>query len=400
MTSTKPDTFSYAVADTAYWPAVFNVLFAGIAAALHIGKATIALPELQQEFGRSLESLSWVMSAFPLVGVFGGIAAGILVQRWGDRYLLALGLLIMCAASALGASLHDFHGLLATRFVEGLGFVMVVVAAPAVLNRLVPAHKRNLVFGIWSTFMAFGIGTSMLIGPLLGGWQQGWIAGAALTLLAALLLPLTTPRDSLALRHQPQSGLRHSLSSVLRARQPLLMTLMFTAYNLQFFAVMAFLPVFLMQRVGLSITSAGLVSAAVVAVNIIGNIGAGLLLSRGVRPQVLLAGTSIVMGLSGMGIFLSATPTDLVIPLCFFFCAVAGMLPATILASTSLTSPQPALVPLCLGLVMQGNYLGQVLAPIALSAAVAYAGWSAPAALVLAAALLGVLLAMRLKITQ
>ncbi|MGA3828219.1 MFS transporter, partial [Pseudomonas chlororaphis] len=79
-------------------------------------------------------------------------------------------------------------------------------------------------------------------------------------------------------------------------------------------------------------------SAAVVAVNIICNIGAGLLLSRGVRPQVLLACTSIVMGLSGMGIFLSATPTDLVIPFCFFFCAVAGMLPATILASTSLTS--------------------------------------------------------------
>ncbi|WP_258019446.1 hypothetical protein [Pseudomonas chlororaphis] len=39
-----------------------------------------------------------------------------------------------------------------------------------------------------------------------------------------------------------------------------------------------------------------------------------------------------------------------------------------------------------------------MLAPIALSAAVAYAGWSAPAALMLAAALLGVLLAMRLKI--
>ncbi|OLF53729.1 CynX/NimT family MFS transporter [Pseudomonas chlororaphis] len=398
MTSTKPALQAYAPAASGYWPAVLNVLFAGIAAALHIGKATIALPELQHEFGRSLESLSWIISAFPFVGVFGGIAAGILVQRWGDRYLLVLGLLIMAAASALGSCLHDFHALVATRFVEGLGFVIVVVAAPAVLNRLVPAPRRNLAFGIWSTFMAFGIGTSLLFGPLLGGWQQGWIAGAVLTLLAALLLPLTTPRDPLPLRRQAQPALRDSLGSVLRARQPLVMALIFSAYNLQFFAVMAFLPVFLMQRVGLSIATAGLVSAAIVAVNIVGNLSAGLLLSRGVRPQTLLAGTSIVMGLSGMGIFLSMTPTELVIPLCFFFCAVAGMLPATILASTPRTAPEPTLIPLCLGLVMQGNYLGQVVAPIALSAAVGYAGWSAPAALVLGAAVLGVVLALRLKI--
>lgn len=400
MTSPEPDTLSSTATHTAYWPAVFNVLFAGIVAALHIGKATIALPALQHEFGRSLESLSWIMSAFPFVGVFGGVAAGILVQRWGDRYLLGLGLLVMCAASALGAGVHDFHWLVATRFVEGLGFVIVVVAAPATLNRLVPPPRRHLVFGIWSTFMAIGIATALFFGPLLGSWQHSWIAGSALTLLAALLLPLTTAKDPLALRHQPQSGLSRSLARVLRARQPMLMALIFTAYNLQFFSVMAFLPMFLMQRVGLSITSAGGVSAAVIAVNIIGNITAGLLLSRAVRPPVLLAGTSILMGLAGMAIFLSITPTGLVIPLCFFFCAVAGMLPATILASTSLTSPDPALIPLCLGLVMQGNYLGQVIAPIALGTAVAYAGWSAPAVLVSGAAVLGVVLAARLKINQ
>lgn len=68
-------------------------------AALHVGKATIALPALQAEFGRSLETLSWVISAFPFVGVFGGIAAGLLVRRWGDRRLLALGLLIVSAAA-------------------------------------------------------------------------------------------------------------------------------------------------------------------------------------------------------------------------------------------------------------------------------------------------------------
>jgi len=51
-------------------------------------------------------------------------------------------------------------------------------------------------------------------------------------------------------------------------------------------------------------------------------------------------------------------------------------------------------------LVMQGNYLGQVIAPIAISGIVANAGWSAPAAMVLAAAALGVALASRLSTRQ
>ncbi|EOI3318185.1 MFS transporter [Serratia marcescens] len=366
MTAIKPDAIDRVLPAATPWLAVINVLFAGIAAALHVGKATIALPALEAEFGRSLEALSWVISAFPFVGVFGGIAAGLLVRRWGDRRLLALGLLIISAASFTGAALHDFSGLIVSRFVEGLGFVIVVVASPAVLNRIVAPAQRSLVFGIWSTFMPAGIAISLFFGPHLAGWQQSWQAGAALTLLAALL----------------------------RARRPLLLALMFATYNLQFFSVMTFLPIFLMQRIGLTLAAAGGISAAAVAANIIGNLAAGLLLSRGLRAGSLLAATSLIIGVFGIGIFLPITPNALLIPLCFLFCAIAGMLPATILAATPAAAPEPTLLPLSLGLVMQGNYLGQVIGPVALSAIVAAAGWAAPAWLVLAAAVSGALLAL------
>ncbi|WP_233527862.1 MFS transporter [Serratia sp. PAMC26656] len=166
MISTKSDAIEYAAPNATQWPAILNIVFAGIAAALQVGKATIALPELQREFGRSLESLSWIISAFPFVGVFSGILVGILVRRWGDRRLLCLGLVIISAASFVGAGLHNFNGLIATRFIEGLGFVIVVVAAPAILNRVVQPQKRNLVFGIWSTFMPAGIALSMFFRPV------------------------------------------------------------------------------------------------------------------------------------------------------------------------------------------------------------------------------------------
>lgn len=396
MTSTKPDAMDATLSPATQWPAIINVLLAGIAVALHVGKATIALPELQREFGRSLESLSWIISAFPFIGVFGGIAAGQLVRRWGDRRLLCLGLVIVSLASFVGATQHDFTGLIATRVIEGIGFVIVVVAAPTVLTRVVAPQQRNLVFSIWSTFMPAGMAISLFFGPHFADWQQSWVAGGILTLLAALLLPFTTPRAVATTAAATTVKLRQALANILRARQPLLLALIFTTYNLQFFAVMAFLPIFLMQRIGLTLAAAGGVSAAVIAVNILGNLFAGVLLSRGLRARTLLTIASTLMGLAGAGVFLSVTPDAMLVPLCLLFSAIGGMLPATILAATPAAAPEPTLIPLSLGLVMQGIYLGQVIGPIVLSTLVATAGWSAPAVMVFAAAILGSALALRL----
>lgn len=396
MTATKPDAMAPVSSPTTQWPAIANVVLAGIAVALHVGKATIALPELQREFGRSLESLSWIISAFPFIGVFGGIAAGQLVRRWGDRRLLSLGLVIVSLASFAGATQHDFTGLIVTRVIEGIGFVIVVVAAPTVLTRVVAPQQRNLVFSIWSTFMPAGMAISLFFGPHFAGWQQSWIAGGTLTLLAALLLPFTTPRSVLTRTTATTLKLSQALLSIISARQPLLLALIFTTYNLQFFAVMAFLPIFLMQRIGLTLVAAGGVSAAVIAVNILGNLFAGVLLSRGLRARTLLAITSTLMGLAGASVFLSATPNSMLVPLCLLFSGIGGMLPATILAATPAAAPEATLIPLSLGLVMQGIYLGQVIGPIVLSTLVAYAGWTAPSVLVLAAAVLGSTLALAL----
>ncbi|EOT7835786.1 CynX/NimT family MFS transporter [Pseudomonas aeruginosa] len=372
------------------WLAVANVIFAGIAAALHVGKATIALPSLQRSFGGDLAALSWIMSAFPFVGVFGGIAAGLLVRRWGDRRLLTGGLAILGGASLLGASMQDFAWLLATRFVEGLGFLIVVVAAPAVLHRITSETRRSVVFGLWSTFMAGGIALSMLFGPLLADWRADWQLSALLVLVAALLLlPLSVPADDV----RRTAGVRSAgLGTLLKVPAITLLALGFTTYNLQFFALMTFLPVFLMQRLGVALETAGLIGAAIVAANALGNVAAGFILSRGIRPGALLASTAILMGLTGAAFFQAATPGPLAIALGFVFSAVAGMLPTTVLATAPLASPAPSLTPLAIGWVMQGNYLGQVIGPLLIGLIVSRFGWSGAIGLMLVAGAAGAVL--------
>ena len=152
---------------------------------------------------------------------------------------------------------------------------------------------------------------------------------------------------------------------------------------------MTFLPVFLMQRLGVALEIAGLIGAAIVAANALGNVAAGFILSRGIRPGALLASTAILMGVTGAAFFHAATPGLLAIALGFVFSAVAGMLPTTVLATAPLASPTPSLTPLAIGWVMQGNYLGQVIGPLLIGLIVSRFDWSGAIGLMLVAGAAG-----------
>lgn len=364
------------------------VILAGIVAALHVGKGPIAMPQMQQDFNRGLSALSWVMSVFAIVGLIGGMGAGVLAQRLGDRRVLMSGLVILGLASLAGAAAPSFGWLIASRGVEGLGFLMVVVAAPAALNRLTPPAQRSLVFGFWGTFMGIGIALSMLLGPLLGNWTRLWLVDGVLALGMTVCLGLRLPGAP-----RVSQKLGRDLRNALRSRPTALLALGFAVYNLQFFALMSFLPSFLMERAGLSMRHAGTAGAVIVLSNAIGNVVGGLSLQRGARAAPLMMGACVVSGLLGLLVFLPAMPPLAVIALCIAFSACAGMLPSTFLACAPRSAPAPQLAPLSLGMVMQGNYLGQVVAPVQAGALHAAFGWTALGVQIAAAGVVGLLLA-------
>ncbi|QIL73054.1 MFS transporter [Diaphorobacter sp. HDW4B] len=374
--------------------AITLVIIAGVVSALHVGKAPIAVPQMQQEFNRSLAGLSWVMSVFPIVGMIGGLIAGILVQRQGDRSMLILGLVILGAASMAAVALPSCGWLITTRVVEGLGFLLIVVAAPAVLNRLTPPERRLIVFGIWSCFMGAGISLSMLLGPVLGDWHVLWIVDGALALLIAFGVALKV-RPAASNKNQALSmPTSKEIWSVAGSPAPLFLALAFGAYNLQFFAFMSFLPSFLMEHAHLTLPQAGIAAAITVAANMFGNLLAGWSLQRGARPAVLLAFTFAINGVLGSLIYLAPLSAWALIALCVIFSAIAGIIPGTCIATAPRIAPKPALAALSLGVLMQGNYLGQVVGPVMLGALMASWGWAAAGGQIAVAAVFGVALAV------
>ncbi|MCC4246374.1 hypothetical protein [Stappia indica] len=95
------------------------------------------------------------------------------------------------------------------------------------------------------------------------------------------------------------------------------------------------------------------------------------------------------MGAASLGIFLPLLPATATFLLCVLFSAVGGLIPATILSSAPIVASSAALVPVVIGLIVQGNNLGQILGPVAVGSAIERFGWSSAAVIVAGAALMG-----------
>lgn len=380
------------------WGAVFAVVGAGLVSALQVGKGAIAAPLLQSAFHVDLAVVGWIISVFAILGLVGGIAAGALSASIGDRPVLYAGLLATIAGAAFGSQAASYHVLLLSRVLEGLGFLLTTVAAPAILREIVPTPRQNFAFALWSCFMPTGMALALIAGPLFASWQAMWLASALVTFLALAsglaLIPASSRRGN-----APAGHLLENVRLIVTSRASVLLATAMMLYSAMFFAVFSFLPILLMDRMGAGVGLAGLLSAVASIANIGGNLGAGYLLGRGASRPRLIGFVSLIMGLAAIGIFALSLPAALTFALCVLFAGIGGMIPATILSSAPKVVPAAALVAVAVGLVTQGNGLGQVLAPIAIGAAIETYGWTAPAVIIPLLAILNIAVARAMRST-
>lgn len=365
------------------WRAVAVVVAAGVASSFHLGKVAIAAPQLQAGMGLSLAMLGALGGTFAMLGALGGVAAGSLIARAGDRRMLALGLVATVLGALLAVLSSSYAVLLASRGVEGLGFVLITVAGPTVLARLVQAADRSRAMALWSCFMPTGIALAMLTGPWFGGWRSLWVAAALASGLIAVLVLWAVPRAPGA--HATAASPPARIAEVWRGPALALATT-FLLYSLMFFALFSFLPVLLQQRMQVGPSAVGLLAALASAANIAGNLAAGALLPR-VGRTVLGTAAAAAMALCALGIFVPVLPPWAAFALCLVFSAMGGLVPSSLLSSVPQVTTTPAHAALAVGLLMQGSNLGQALGPLLVGNAVDRYGWSAAAVCVVVAAL-------------
>ena len=107
------------------------VILAGVCAALHVGKLPPAIPALQQALGITLVQAGFLLSMVQLAGMSVGVAVGALADSLTPRRSMLIGLVVQAVAGAAGGFAPDVAVLMALRAAEGFGFLLVVLAAPA-----------------------------------------------------------------------------------------------------------------------------------------------------------------------------------------------------------------------------------------------------------------------------
>lgn len=383
------------------WLIVGLAVGTGILGAFQIGKVPVALGDMRLDLGFGLIMAGWVISTFNFPAILGGAPMGAVVARFGDRRV-ALGGLIVLAASALGGAFAvDSATLLASRFFEGLAFLMTQVSAPALIQRYARPEDQRVAFGIWGAYMGTGQAIIMLAAPILiaaSGWRGLWLINVAIILAFAVILALATRRPSVrppVIRRVGVAELSRDMVRTLGSAGPVAIALCFGTYAGNYLIVVGFLPTMLTEDVGLSRAAAASVTALAVALNAAGNVLGGFLLQHGVPRWRLLAIAHAGMCLFGFGIFSEALPIVVRLLFCLAFFAIGGVLPTSALGSATRLAPAPHLVPATNGVIVQGAALGQFVAPpIAAAVATAVGGWSLSPLVLAGGAAIGIALAL------
>ncbi|MBL3556929.1 MULTISPECIES: CynX/NimT family MFS transporter [Marinobacter] len=378
--------------DRMAWPVVALIIGAGVISACQLGKAPLALQAVQQELQLGLGTASWLISAFAVIGAVLGAPIGLTVDRIGVRRTAILSLLVMGTGSALGALSNDATSLLATRVLEGLGFLGLVVAAPALIAAVAPERIRDRAMALWAIFMPTGLMLVLLAAPLLNTitWRGFWLLNAAVLISYAALLGWVVPSSQCA--SSKHSSILKDIKQTTAAPGPWVLGALFALFSTLFFAVFGFLPSLLTERLGVSDEAASMLSAVAVAASGVGNIVCGLLLARGVESIRLLYGSFGTMLICGGGVFSAVVPGPGIYALCLVFTFASGFVPVVIFKRAAHFAPHNALVGTTLGFAMQGNNIGLLIGPAVAGVLVAAFGWSAVSILVVACAPVAALL--------
>jgi len=399
------------------------VILAGVSAALHVGKLSPALPVLREALGVTLLQAGFLLSLVQFAGMLLGLAVGLAADGLGLKRSMVVGLLVLFVASSLGGLAQDANTLLILRAVEGFGFLLVSMPAPSLIRHLVPSQRMSTMLGLWGAYMPLGTAMALLCGPLVisgFSWQVWWWGLAGFSLLMAIGLWQLVPSDVVRAtdrgsgvvaqgggdgRRTPGDSWPQRLHKTLTARGPWLVALSFAVYSGQWLAVIGFLPTIYAQA-GFAGGVTAVLTALVAAVNMVGNIGSGHLLSRGVRPQTLLYTGFGVMGLGTLVAFVifpmepggTGFSPAVQFAAVLFFSMVGSMIPGTLFSLAVQLAPGERTVSTTVGWMQQWAALGQFVGPPLVAwVASAAGGWHWTWVVTGACSAIGILLAGQLS---
>jgi MFS transporter, NNP family, nitrate/nitrite transporter len=247
----------------------YILLLSGLTYAIIAGINRLCMPVLFKEIGDSLHlsvtNIGTVWGMDPLAGVFVGLPAGLLADRFGIKKTLA----VLCVMAGVFGALRGFSNSFLTLSATMFLFGVMSAAAPAIIPKVTAewfndkrlALANALLNVMWSVGSMFAtITTATYFSPLLGGWQKVMFVYGIPAVLLGLLWQFTARDRSPAVQSTGQGSVqvpfREAFSHVIRIKEVWLIGLITLTNWGASMGMFGYLPYYL-ESIGWSKAAAG-----------------------------------------------------------------------------------------------------------------------------------------------
>ena len=343
--------------------AIILLLCAGILAGAQLGKIAPLVGWYRSDAGFSLVVVGWVAALIAVFVAIAALPAGVAIQRFGTRRATILSFAVLALGGLALAFASSPWAVLAARLVEGVGYLALVIAVPALLSDMSPPGWRAPVLAIWGGFVPIGFAMANFLAAgviPIAGHQMFLLAAVLLFILfaapAGLLLGQVKHADEVSgQRIDGWASLAHSLPLEIW-----LLALAFGAYVISSIGFFTFMPTFVEETEGRILFTAGVIALLVPA----GNILAGILLRGAAGRYSALLGMFGFLATIAFAIPAFSSTGPVVATISAAVIAVAGGLVASALfAAIPSYVPRGGSVSIAIGLVAQAGGIGTLVGP-------------------------------------
>jgi predicted MFS family arabinose efflux permease len=365
------------------WVILVVVYLASVVAPLNQFKVPPLIPVLMETIHINLPQAGLLMSSIAAVGLILALPAGLILQRFGPKLTVLVAMAGLATGSALGAVSTSFPILLAGRVLEGVGFGLIGVAAPATIAMWFPPSKQGTPMGIWATWVPLGSILMYNLAPMMAvrfGWQSVWWVGLAFALVMAILsgLLLRRPPDG------PQGRLPNpSMSESWKAlanRDIWLLAASFACFNLALVNIATYYPTFLNEVRGLSLSQASFITSIPGLLIMVSSPLSGWFSDRINSRRLVFSLPYLVLAVILIFPFQATGWQISALMVAYGF--VVGLIPTATFAAAPEIMRRPDLAGLGLAALLVGQNFGQLVGPVLYGSLVKAMGWT-PAGLLL-----------------
>ena len=253
-----------------------------------------AFSVIAAEYRTTTPAISLTLSTYFVGFALGQMLYGPLLDRFGRKRPLYVGLTVYILSSIGCAMAHSLHAFVALRFLEALGGCVAQVGAIAMVRDFFPVKESAKIFSL----LFLMIGVSPLLAPTIGslliaglGWRWIFVVLAAIAFVILMSTFLLLPEG-----HQPDHSVSLRPEPMLRGFWMILKQPQFLTYTLAgafsfagLFAYVAGSPIIFMDGFHLGVRAFGIVFAVLVMGFIGGNQLNVFLLRRFTSQQIFFA---------------------------------------------------------------------------------------------------------------